>query len=62
MDLVKGVVLLVLGVRVLIEAMSLADYMPQYADYPQVTFVSLVTKCHAEVVKLARIVTHLAKG
>lgn len=51
-----------LGVRVLLGAMDLGEYIPQYASYLQVTFVSLLTKDHIEMVKLVGITTHLANG
>lgn len=51
-----------LGVRVLHEAMDLVEYMPQYTSYPQVTFMSLLTKGHIEMVKLVGFATHMANG
>lgn len=46
--------------RVLLEAMGLAEYIPQYESYTQVTFMSLLTKGHTEVVELVGIGPHLS--
>lgn len=47
--------------RVLLRAMDLAKYMPVYASYSEITFVSLLTKGHVEMVNIVGIATYLAK-